>query len=520
MPLVQLTNEEMEVSVYSCALASILGRLCLVGYFESCNRKLFEKPMRLNLMHKLTLMVVLPLLFEFIFVAVMVGLLKFSEYDLARVAKAKEVQSTCGKVLLQVYQADVAAFDNSIHPSEFSVTTFKQAQSQLPMLVDKLRSECSGNTEGQHSTELISILALRLLDLLSNVIDATSPLIGSTYADNAGFLTRRIVAEIYGLSSSQGKISSHLDSHIDWPTVIFTALALGLGASVIISLLVMRFIHGDLLKRIGIVRDNATKITEGDPLNPRVVGTDEIAELDDLVHEMHEELLQSEGQRRDVISMLAHDMRVPLTSLALLLSRIVAGKYESNLIERREKVKKFLPELERVNRMIDDLLTFEKLNSGKLRLIKERFPVLQLFQEIADLLAIGVELKQVQFDLQCEANLYITADRYQVKRVLVNLSENAVKHSPQGGNVTLKAARDPALVRIDVMDEGPGIPEESMGALFEKFEQGSEADSRKGFGLGLAISRAIIEMHDGEIGVRNRSDRSGADFYFSLPVRE
>jgi two-component system sensor histidine kinase BaeS len=344
-----------------------------------------------------------------------------------------------------------------------------------------------------------------------------TPINFTKYSTQIGVLTQGLVVQLVNLGKTQANISTHLTSRLDWHSIIFGALAFGLTTSVAISLLVMRFVHAELLRRIFTVTENATKVAKGDQLNQPVSGTDEIAELDALVHEMNDALIRAEGQRREVMSMLAHDMRAPLTSLAILLDGMAAGKYESDPVGRRERVKKFLPELARVNRMIDDLLTFEKLNAGKLRLIREKFGICELIKEVVEILAIDAELKQVRFDTECKSDVTVVADRYQLKRVLLNLCENALKHSRANNTVTVRVTRKDNATRVEILDEGPGIPIDSIDRLFEKYEQHETTEPGKGFGLGLAISRAIIELHEGKIGAGNREDRSGAVFYFSIP---
>ena len=470
-----------------------------------------------TLIHKLTLIVVLPLLCEFVFVAVLFSLLKLSDIDLARVEKAKETQSTCGLALFQVYRLGVASLSASFKHDDSSALIIKDAEGQLPGLLEKLRDECKDDAATLHNSEVAAVMVTRLLDLLNTkVMPDPSPI---HYLDNAtklGFLAQRIVTELAGISQMQSNISSHLNTRADWHSMIFGALLLGLLISVVISLLVMRYIHADLLRRISVVTDNTARIASGTQLNQSVPGSDEIAQLDKFIHETNHALRQAETQRREVMSMLAHDMRVPLSSLALLLDGMAEGRYDADAIARREKVKKFLPELERVNRMIDDLLTIEKLNAGKLRLLKEKFLVSDLFKEVTETLALDADSKKIQLKEECSSTAEIFADKYQLKRVLINLCENAIKHTAKGGTVSMKATFSEKDMLVEVIDEGSGFPKDVMDRLFEKYEQSKETDSRTGFGLGLAICKAIIDMHQGKIGTRNRADTAGSIVYFSL----
>lgn len=477
-----------------------------------------KKSSRFTLIHKLTLIVVLPLVCEFIFVAVLFSLLRLSDIDLARVERAKQTQYTCGQIMYHIYELAMGSLETSFKHNDQSIQAFKDAEIQLPKLTEELRAGCSNDEAALHSAEMILVLSTRLLDLLdTKVMVQPSPTSYIAQSTQLGYITQRIVEEMATIIKLQGQITSHLNSRADWHNVILLALLGGLFVSVAISLLVMFYVHADLLRRIAIVTDNTTRIAKGSPVNEPVLGTDEIAQLDRFIHGMNEALRQAETQRREVMSMLAHDMRAPLTSLAVLLDGMATGKYDADATARHEKAKKFLPELERVNRLIDDLLTYEKLNAGKLRLIKDEFLVSQLFEEVTETLAIDSELKHVHISRNCPGTRSILADKYQLKRVLINLCENAIKYSPPDSTVAMKAEFNGSRAVIEVQDEGPGLPE-PIGQLFEKYEQAVNESSHKGFGLGLAICKAIIELHGGKIEARNRSDRSGAVISFSLPT--
>jgi signal transduction histidine kinase len=511
--------------------------------------------MSLSLMHKLTLILVLPIVFEFIFVGVLFSLLKLSDIDLARVEKAKETQSTCGEILFLVYQVGATAVNGCFQQDDSALAGFKVALAEqselvkklrsetgdnspgatsksshlsgqgysgardlLPELTRKLRSECATNTDASHGAEMVTVLVTRFLHLLAKINAEPSAMTYMANASNFSYLSQRIIYELANISSMQTAITSHLYSRADWHTLIFAALSCGLLMGVAISLLVMLFVHADLLRRISVVTDNTTKVAEGSQLNRLVAGTDEIAKLDKFVHEMNEALVQAETQRREFMSMLTHDMRTPLTSVAILLDGLAGGEYEEDTQAIGEQAKTYLPEVERVNRMIDDLLTFEKLDAGKMRLIKAKFPVSELFREAVETLSIDAELKHVKLVERCDPNFTLVADKYQLKRVLINLCENAIKHTPKDGTVLLKATSSASDVVVEVIDEGPGLPDDSIDRIFEKYEQNVDPAAYKGFGLGLAICRAIIELHQGHIEARNRTDRSGAIFLFSLPT--
>ena len=476
-------------------------------------------------MDKLTLIVVLPLVFEFIFVGVLFSLFKLSEVDLARVERAKETEVTCGQIIFHVYKAGAYTILASARQDSALVASFQQEAAALPDLTKRLRSECSNSPEASHAADTVIIIVARIVQVLDEMASSPLPFSYVAHSNQFAYLSQRLFVEIADISRVEASVTSHLKSHTDWYTLILVALSCGLLVSVIISLLVMRFIHADLLSRIAVVTDNTGKVAEGKQLNQLVNGSDEIAQLDKFVHEMNLALKGAESQKRKFMSMLAHDMRAPLTNVALLLDGIAIGKYEDDSAVRRGKAKKFLLALERVNRMIEDFLTLEKLNASNMRLVNDESPasepisVSELVREVVEILSLKAEQKHVVFDEQCDPNSVVLADRDQLRRVIMNLSENAVKHTPEHGTVLLKSAISDRNVVVEIIDEGPGVPGDAIDRIFDKYEQNTGVSSPASFGLGLAICRLIIERHHGKIAVRNRTDRSGAIFSFTLPAK-
>jgi two-component system sensor histidine kinase KdpD len=188
---------------------------------------------------------------------------------------------------------------------------------------------------------------------------------------------------------------------------------------------------------------------------------------------------------------------------------------------RKVKIEKVLPEVTRLTRLIEDLLTIDKLNAGKLILSKEPSGLLTLLQEVKDALELesasrGMTLSAAQDIVDC----LLDCDAYQVKRVLINLCSNALKYSRGHANILLNAVQcDPNWMRIEVWDEGPGIPDTEKDLLFDPYQQGDGAMAKFGFGLGLSIAKTIVQEHGGTIAIRDRDDsKNGAIVFFTLPI--
>ncbi|MBG0828186.1 DUF4173 domain-containing protein [Planomonospora sp. ID67723] len=246
----------------------------------------------------------------------------------------------------------------------------------------------------------------------------------------------------------------------------------------------------------------------------RVTATsrDEVGELARAFNAMAADLGEVDRQRRELVANVSHELRTPITALRAVLENVVDGVSEPD----PATLGTALAQTERLGRLVAQLLDLSRLESGA-RLIEpenvELGPLCDQALREAVLARDGVTAR-------CEvpAGLVVLADADLLAQVLANLLDNAVRHSPEGGVVVLAARPEGAGVRLRVTDQGPGIPEEDRGRAFERFSRldaGRAADGG-GAGLGLAITKEIVELHGGSIRVE---DGVGCSIAVDLPER-
>ncbi len=173
-----------------------------------------------------------------------------------------------------------------------------------------------------------------------------------------------------------------------------------------------------------------------------------------------------------------------------------------------------------LSRLMEDLLDLSRLELGTFKLLPSWVDLASLVREAANTTALLSDKHAVRVYLPKEVPP-VYADATRIHQVLVNLLTNALKYSPEGSTVTISVSVDRSAQRVyvSVSDEGPGIADEAMPFIFEPFYRGSEASSRvDGVGLGLAISKGIVEAHGGQIGVNSRQGE-GSTFFFYLPCK-
>ena len=227
-----------------------------------------------------------------------------------------------------------------------------------------------------------------------------------------------------------------------------------------------------------------------------------------------------EQMKNEFISIVSHELRTPLTSIRGSLG-LIAGGVTGELPQRaKPMIDLAVRSTDRLVRLINDILDIEKIESGKMKFVMkpiELAPVIE--QAIETTRAYGERLGvPFIFDVR-EPGIQINGDVDRITQVLANLLSNAAKYSPPGKPVTVTMVRKEARVRVAVTDQGPGIPDEFRDRIFQKFAQADSSDTRLkgGTGLGLNISKALVEKHGGTIGFDTQIG-SGTTFCFELPV--
>lgn len=176
-----------------------------------------------------------------------------------------------------------------------------------------------------------------------------------------------------------------------------------------------------------------------------------------------------------------------------------------------------------MNRLINDLLLLSRLDAKETRFYKQSVDLKEMLEEVADRFSIPCEKKQIRINLQVSEMLpRVYVDRDRIDQVLDNLVSNAVKFTPEGGNITLGARRQgDKMVEVSVSDTGIGIPKKDLGRIFERFYRVDKARSRQlgGTGLGLSIAREIVLAHGGDIRIESEY-RRGTTVTFTLPTCE
>lgn len=226
--------------------------------------------------------------------------------------------------------------------------------------------------------------------------------------------------------------------------------------------------------------------------------------------------------KEEFLALTTHDLRSPLTVISGVINFFTSGRLGDLTPEQKNMVSMMERNTQNLIELVNDLLDASKLESGTMRLEISAVELAGLVAELSEQMQPMAREKEITLDESLPPELPpLRADRAKLRRVLINLLSNALKFTPRGGRVEVTAAREGALVRVSVADTGVGIPPEDLARLFDKYEQARSRATRseKGTGLGLYITRQLVELHGGKISVTSEVGK-GSTFSFTVPVAE
>ena len=224
--------------------------------------------------------------------------------------------------------------------------------------------------------------------------------------------------------------------------------------------------------------------------------------------------------RNDLTSMIYHDLRSPLANVVSSLDVLYTMLTHEEDLEFKPLLEIAMRSTTRIQRLTDSLLDMDRLEAGQEVGVRQPCDAALLMQEAVDTLAPIIYNKgqTIQMDIPAGLPLVLT-DPDMIRRVIINLLENAAKFTQQGGTIFLGSLREGKMVRIWVEDNGPGIPASEQEKIFDKFSRLKLSDSPKGMGLGLAYCRLAVQAHGGKIWVESELGK-GSRFIFVLPIAE
>lgn len=266
-------------------------------------------------------------------------------------------------------------------------------------------------------------------------------------------------------------------------------------AALATSLILTQFLAHGMTSPLRQMTAAARAMARGDySLRVRATSRDEIGQLATAFNQMAADLGAADEYRRGLIGNVSHELRTPITALQAVLENVVDGVVEPDA----ETMRMALSQTERLGELVTNLLDLSRVEGGAIPLQISRFDVDEFLREAVAHVSVSATGAPVAVTVS-PSDLTAVADPARLRQVVINLVDNAIRHSPAGGRVTVLAVGGASGLRLEVADDGPGIAPGERERVFERFTRGATSDG--GTGLGLAIARWAVELHGGVIEV-------------------
>jgi PAS domain S-box-containing protein len=232
------------------------------------------------------------------------------------------------------------------------------------------------------------------------------------------------------------------------------------------------------------------------------------------------EVERANRQKNEFLASMSHELRTPLHTI-IGFSELLTEQLEGPLGDKQQRfVGHILQDARHLLELINEVLDISKIESGKLELKRESFDFSQCVEEVLAGIRHQAATKNITLENKNHFHDSLHADRLRMKEILYNLLSNAVKFTPEGGRVWVEGFSEGGTLHVSVSDTGIGIPEEEHPSIFEKFYQVGDTTGgvREGTGLGLPITKHLVELHGGSINVESRPGQ-GSSFHLTFPLR-
>lgn len=479
--------------------------------------------MKLSLLHKGLLLVSIPLCFELVVFSMLLGLQNEMAKEAARINNSRLIGDTVNKLSLVMLRCSqhMDRPDNVLQARRQLLRDFSEMHSSVSKLTELTRDNPELHQTALKCSAELDAAEADIASVEKKVAEGGFDEVTELARDLRRRMNARILnmvdAGIFNLGAASAR-ELDTDNSMQMREHMVFLLKCAVAMSALIAVIGATLFSRNLNSRLQVVVKNAVKLGQRKSLLDPISGNDEIADLDNAVHEAANTIQNLEQSREDFMGMVSHDIRSPLNTIRNS-GELMRRSMSDRLDERGDELLSTIESnCDRILRLSQDLLDLQKFDAGMLKIEMARTQLDDLCRNAIDI----ADSDSQQRGIKIESNLEpvgARVDSGRIEQVLVNLLTNAVKHSPRNGTVSISLQKDEAKQRakISVTDNGKGVPENLKKAIFNRFQQVDSQDAKRGSGLGLAICKALVELHGGRIGVED-NDPAGCRFWVELPL--
>ena len=486
------------------------------------------KPVKLRLIHKGIILVSVPLLFELGFVGVLTSIQMQAEAEADRAARSKEISDLIGEIVQDAVAIAQTMDAQSIMHASQTIVEYRQRSNEIQQDFDRLevlvkddpretkvvKEARSGIDEARKVFDHVVVLYENhaMMEMLEDL--------KANKQENKKSLHRVLSSELLSMAHTQ-KQNADEGPHkqAEFRRQVRQNLVLAVLFNILLTIALAVFFSRSIARKVAVLTDNSLRLASRRDLRPLLGGDDEISNLDKVFHNMADALDEADRLKQEVIAMVTHDLRTPITTISAFLELLEAKLFGELTEQGKGSLTAAQFSADRMMTLVNELLDIEKIKSGMMELEIAPVDITFLLNQTAASVRDWAAERKVSIKI-AESNLTVNADAHRLTQVLINLSSNAIKFSPENSTVTLGANAITGGIQFYVQDQGAGIPADKIAKIFDRFQQvhATDAKEKGGSGLGLAICKAIVELHGGTIAVES-SPGQGSKFTFVIPQK-
>lgn len=472
------------------------------------------------------LVVILPTVFQLAFLTALAILLEHTEREVDERLASKSRVAAATTVVGRTVDAELISLFYNVNPLDLLAMQFDESRRSAEEMSRQLIKLCSDKPDRLEAAKQIDAstrVSLKRLGRIFNEDFSQNLDIGNFVKTSAG-MTR-----VFNLFT---KSFLHVDTFLEmerklqnraarqekqYRGLIKKIIIWSVSLNVLMTVVLAIFFTLGTTARLKTVLDNTTRLLNREPLSPPIGGDDEIAQLDTVFHATANDLASVDRHRRHLVSLVREDLSTPLRQVQFTLHNLSQGVLAELSDKAQSRLTMAAKDTDRVIRLIDDLLSIENMQGASFELKMSQVSSNDLIQQATSSVKQLADRAGINLAVQ-NSGVQVLADSDRIVQVLINFLSNAIKFSPADSIITIKTRQQEGTIIFSVTDKGRGIPGDKLQSVFERFQQVDSADqtTKGGTGLGLPISKSIIEQHGGSIGVDSQ-EGEGSTFWFALP---
>ncbi|MBX9670068.1 MAG: HAMP domain-containing histidine kinase [Candidatus Obscuribacterales bacterium] len=481
-----------------------------------------------KLMRQGLVVIILPLVLEVVFMCLLAYFLIMAQFEIEEKIQSKKIVATATSIVARVIDSQLISMMYNAQKIPLLDVRFNKDKELSLQATAELQSLCA---DSQPRVELAEQIAQsveatyrRLGRVFKEEVEDNAPL--SSFTSTAA-QTQKTYAQMTQVFSTTDRLlarEQQLQSELQGRERYFKnnvreAIIWGVILNVLVTIILAIYFAKNITRRLAVVLKNTERLQSRQPLDKAIGGDDELSHLDSVFHATADDLTEVDRQRKHLVSLVKEELSEPLRQVQYSLHNLSHGVY-GKLSEKAEtRLTLAARDTDRIVRLIDDLLSIETMEGGAFDLNVQQTSSSELIES-----AIG-SIKDMadRYDVRIEVLdpvVTFSADKDRVIQVIINFLSNAIKFSPKQAKIRVEVIRSEQVVEFRIIDQGRGIPKDKLEQIFEPFQQVETKDQtdRGGTGLGLPISKTIVEQHGGTIGVESRLGE-GSTFWFCIPLQ-